>query len=72
MTNKDREIAAMRLAEIDRRRAELEIVLSHLPNTPQRLDRDELETELAHLWRYRAQIAQLLAAPEPHQPSSYT
>jgi hypothetical protein len=49
------------IAEIDRRHAELEMVLSTLPNTPQRLDRGELEAELTELWRYRAQIAQQLA-----------
>jgi hypothetical protein len=54
MTNKDREIAACRLAEIDRRRAELEMVLTTLP--PSTAQHEQLEAELAALWRYRVEI----------------
>jgi hypothetical protein len=49
MTNKDREILEGHLAEIDRRRAELEMVLATLPPDPYRCDRQDLEAELRRL-----------------------
>jgi hypothetical protein len=36
------------------------MVLSTLPNTPQRCDREDLEVELQRLWRARVQIAKQL------------
>jgi hypothetical protein len=65
MTNKDREILEGHLAEIDRRRAELEMVLGTLPPDPYRCDRQDLEAELRGLWSLRAEIAAQLN-PRPH------
>jgi hypothetical protein len=55
---KGQEILSARLAYIARRRAELEMVLSTLPHMQQCCDheREELEAELAALWRYRASL----------------
>jgi hypothetical protein len=60
MTNKEREILAATLAEIDRRHAELEYVLQSLP--PRSPLREDLQTQLAELWRYRAQLAKQIGA----------
>lgn len=65
MTNKDREILEGHLAEIDRRRAELEMVLGTLPPDPYRCDRQELEADLRGLWSLRLELAEGLN-PRPH------
>jgi hypothetical protein len=60
---KQQEILSARLANIDRRRAELEIVLSTLPPDAHSCcgcPRQELEEELNALWRYRLEIAEQL------------
>lgn len=65
MTNKDREILEGHLAEIDRCRAELEMVLGTLPPDPYRCDRQELEADLRGLWSLRLELAEGLN-PRPH------
>ena len=59
--NQEREMLEGRLREIDFRRSQLEAVLSTLPKTPQRLDREELEQELRELLRHRLEIAEQLS-----------
>jgi hypothetical protein len=58
VTNKEREILAARLAQIDSRRAELEMVLASLP--PRARLREDMEAELRALWRARLEIAEQL------------
>ena len=61
MTNKDRQILEAQMAAIDRRRAELEFVLTTLPRAvPYCCDhvREQVETELRDLWRYRLEITE--------------
>jgi hypothetical protein len=58
--NQEREMLEARLREIDLRRSTLEAVLATLPNTPQRLDREELEIELRDLWLARLALAERL------------
>ena len=59
--NQEREMLEGRLREIDFRHSQLEAVLSTLPKTPQRLDREEREQELRELWRHRLEIAEQLS-----------
>jgi hypothetical protein len=66
MTDKERQVLEGQLAEIDRHRAELEIVLSTIP--PNRYDRQELEAELRGLWSLRLELAERLN-PRPMPPS---
>ena len=63
MTDKERQVLEGQLAEIDRRRAELEIVLGSIP--PNRYDHQELEAELLGLWSLRLELAERLN-PRPH------
>jgi hypothetical protein len=56
MTERDRQIAAHCLAEIDKRRAELELVASTY--SPQDVRREEIEHELAALWRARLAVTE--------------
>jgi hypothetical protein len=63
MTDKERQVLEGQLAEIDRRRAELEIVLGTIPLN--RYDRQELEAELRGLWSLRLELAEQLS-PRPH------
>jgi hypothetical protein len=53
------EVSDRDLADIDRRRAEIELVLGSV--SPACTDyRDELESELAGLWRLRRELAEQL------------
>jgi hypothetical protein len=63
MNDKERQVLEGQLAEIDRRRAELDIVLGTIP--PNRYDRQELEAELRGLWSFRLELAERLS-PRPH------
>ena len=70
MTDKQREILTVQLAAIDRRRAELEAVLTTLPPDTQHgseseadHQRHELEAELPELWQWRAEITEQLNPP---------
>lgn len=64
--HQEREILEMRLRSLDRRRAELEMVLSTLPpdthccGDPRR---EEVEAELSSLWKNRLEIAEKLNPP---------
>ena len=63
MTDLERQIIESQLAEIDRRRAELEFMLDTLPPvTAQCCDheREELESELRSLWGVSREIARQL------------
>jgi hypothetical protein len=63
MTPTQRQTLEMELATIDRRRAELEMVLSTLPpDTHHCCDprREEFEAELSSLWQHRQEIAEEL------------
>ena len=70
MTDLERQIIESQLAEIDRRRAELEFMLDTLPPiTAQCCDygREELEIELRDLWAIRTEIlGQLNPSRFPH------
>ena len=61
MTNTERAQLEARLAEIDRRRATLEMVISTLPPTPHHCEdcedqREQLEAELRGLRSLRAEL----------------
>jgi hypothetical protein len=65
LTNKEREILQGQLAAIDRRRAELEIVLASVAPEGHHCfgcagSRQELEAELRDLWRHRLTLAEQL------------
>jgi hypothetical protein len=65
---KEQEILSASLAEIDRRCAELEMVLSTLPPDAQcccGCQREELEAELSALWRFRLELDRQLGQTAP-------
>jgi hypothetical protein len=62
MSNQEQKQLEMKVAEIDRRRAQLEMVLNALRPDTQHCCRDrrreEIEVELSNLWRHRIEIAE--------------
>jgi hypothetical protein len=72
---KEQQMLGARLAVIDRRRAEIEFMLSTMPLNTRCCDggcqREELESELRGLWRFRLALAEQLRPPRQALATSH-